>query len=157
MELKQVIKLIADEKRASRYLQRLRWYGKPSCLRCGSCSLLYLSDKRYECRGCSSRFSDFSGTYLAGTKLSSSEILLGVKLFELGLSAREAAKQVEVNYKSMLRLFHTIRQAMVDYDHQSDRDPLSGEVEMDEAYFGGKRKGKRGRGAENKIPVFGMM
>jgi len=135
MELKQILKLIVDEERASRYLQRFRWYGKPSCLRCGSCSLLYLSDKRYECRSCSSRFSDFSGTYLAGTKLSSSEVLLGVKLFESGLSAREAAKQVEVNYKSMLRLFHTIRQAMVDYNHQANRDPLSGEVEMDEAYF----------------------
>ena len=46
---------------------------------------------------------------------------------------------------------------MVDYSHQTNRAPLSGEVEMDETYFGGKRKGKRGRGAENKIPVFGMM
>ena len=113
--------------------------------------------RRYECRSCSSRFSDFSGTYLARTKLSPSEILLGVRLFELGLSAREASKQVEVNYKSMLRLYNTIRQAIVDYSHQTNRAPLSGEVEMDETYFGGKRKGKRGRGANNKIPVFGMM
>ena len=34
---------------------------------------------------------------------------------------------------------------------------LEGEVEMDESYFGGKRKGKRGRGAEGKIPVFGIL
>jgi transposase len=34
---------------------------------------------------------------------------------------------------------------------------LSGEVEMDESYFGGKRKGSRGRGAKNKIPVFGIL
>ncbi|TKJ34744.1 hypothetical protein CEE39_02145 [bacterium (candidate division B38) B3_B38] len=94
-ELKQVIKLIANEKRAYKYLRSFRWHGKPSCPRCGSSSLLYLSDKRYECRGCCSRFSDFSGTCLAGTKLSPSEILLGIKLFELGLSAREASKQAE--------------------------------------------------------------
>ena len=34
---------------------------------------------------------------------------------------------------------------------------LEGEVEMDESYFGSKRKGKRGRGAEGKIPVFGIL
>jgi transposase len=34
---------------------------------------------------------------------------------------------------------------------------LGGEVEMDESYFGGKRKGKRGRGSQGKIPVFGIL
>ena len=34
---------------------------------------------------------------------------------------------------------------------------LSGEVEADESYFGGKRKGKRGMGAKDKIPVFGIL
>ena len=34
---------------------------------------------------------------------------------------------------------------------------LSGEVELDEAYFGGHRKGKRGRGAAGKVPVFGIL
>ena len=35
--------------------------------------------------------------------------------------------------------------------------PLAGEVEADESYFGGKRKGKRGRGTAGKIPVFGLL
>lgn len=34
---------------------------------------------------------------------------------------------------------------------------LSGEIEIDETYFGGKRKGKRGRGAFNKVVVFGIL
>ena len=38
-----------------------------------------------------------------------------------------------------------------------DADLLSGEVEVDEAYIGGRRKGPRGRGAKNKIPVIGMV
>ena len=35
--------------------------------------------------------------------------------------------------------------------------PLYGEVEVDESYFGGRRKGKRGRGAAGKVPVFGLL
>ena len=45
------------------------------------------------------------------------------------------------------------------YTNLSEKDDqlLSGEVEMDESYFGGKRKGNRGRGAKNKIPVFAIL
>ena len=35
--------------------------------------------------------------------------------------------------------------------------PLAGEVEVDESYFGGIRKDKRGRGAAGKVPVFGLL
>jgi transposase len=38
-----------------------------------------------------------------------------------------------------------------------DASPLFGEIEVDESYFGGHRKGKRGRGAGGKIPVFGLL
>ncbi len=38
-----------------------------------------------------------------------------------------------------------------------DQTLLSGEIEVDESYFGGVRKGKRGRGAAGKIPVFGLL
>jgi transposase len=38
-----------------------------------------------------------------------------------------------------------------------DDELLGGEVEMDESYFGGKRKGKSGRGSQGKIPVFGIL
>ena len=34
---------------------------------------------------------------------------------------------------------------------------LAGEIEVDESYFGGHRKGKRGRGAAGKMPVFGLL
>ena len=38
-----------------------------------------------------------------------------------------------------------------------DSTPFCGEVEVDEGYFGGQRKGKRGRGAAGKVPVFGLL
>jgi transposase len=37
-----------------------------------------------------------------------------------------------------------------------DESPFDGEIEVDESYFGGARKGKRGRGAAGKIPVLGL-
>ena len=37
------------------------------------------------------------------------------------------------------------------------RQAFDGEVEIDESYFGGHRKGKRGRGAAGKVAVFGLL
>jgi transposase len=49
-----------------------------------------------------------------------------------------------------------IRLAIVANSTNSD-DLLKGKVEFDESYFGGRRKGNRGRGAFNKVPVFGIL
>ena len=48
-----------------------------------------------------------------------------------------------------------IRKAIV--ANSADQQLLDGEIEIDESYFGGRRKGKRGRGAANKVPVFGIL
>jgi transposase len=77
-----------------------------------------------------------------------------VYFFNLELSARRSAKELGVNYKTAYRFFDRIRRAITSDDCGTG---LSGEVEMDETYVGGRRKGKRGRGAAGKIPVFGML
>ncbi len=51
--------------------------------------------------------------------------------------------------------FQRLRQVI--YDHSEHLELLDGEVEADESYFGGRRKGKRGRGAAGKVPVFGLL
>ena len=59
-------------------------------------------------------------------------------------------------YNTAYRAVQTIRYAIL--SHADDgRDLLSGETELDEAYFGGRRKGNRGRGAAGKVPVFGIL
>lgn len=42
-------------------------------------------------------------------------------------------------------------------EEQDKQSPFDGKIELDESYFGGVRKGKRGRGAGGKVPVFGLL
>jgi len=79
-----------------------------------------------------------------------------IKLFDFGISARQAAREVSVSYPTALNAFDSIRYAIL-YSLAKTDDILKGEIEADEAYFGGKRKGNRGRGAKNKTIVFGIL
>ncbi len=78
-----------------------------------------------------------------------------IEHFVAGTTARTAASLVGVNKSTAAYYFHRLRElicAAID-----DETPFQGEVEVDESYFGGKRKGKRGRGAAGKVPVFGIL
>lgn len=81
-----------------------------------------------------------------------------IKLLEFfvgGVTARSAAELLGINRHSATLYYRKIRE-MIAYELE-DESPFFGEVEVDESYFGGKRKGKRGRGAAAKIPVFGIL
>ncbi|HEY5298093.1 MAG TPA: hypothetical protein VIK59_09205, partial [Verrucomicrobiae bacterium] len=51
----------------------------------------------------------------------------------------------------MASAYHRLRELI--YQAIADAAPFAGEIEVDESYFGGRRKGKRGRGAAGKVPV----
>ena len=72
-----------------------------------------------------------------------------------GTTARCAANLIGVNFKTAAYYFHRLREII--YRATEDEAPFSGEIEVDESYFGGTRKGKRGRGAGGKVPVFGLL
>ncbi len=81
-----------------------------------------------------------------------------IKLLEMfvgGVTARTAAELVRINRHSATLFYQKIRH-MIAYELE-DESPFYGEIELDESYFGGSRKGKRGRGAGGKIPVFGIL
>ena len=78
-----------------------------------------------------------------------------LEMFVGGVPARSAAELVGINRHSATLYYQKIRQ-MIAYELEDD-SPFYGEVECDESYFGGVRKGNRGRGAAGKIPVFGIL
>jgi transposase len=77
-----------------------------------------------------------------------------IEHFVAGTTARTATALVGVNKTTAAYYFHRLRELI--YAAIDDATPFHGEVEVDESYFGGKRKGKRGRGAAGKVPVFGI-
>ena len=78
-----------------------------------------------------------------------------IEHFVAGTTARTAADLVGVNKDTAILYFHKLREVIA--EHIADENPFGGEVEIDESYFGGHRKGKRGRGAAGKTVVFGIL
>ena len=77
--------------------------------------------------------------------------------FVSGSTARTAARLCGVNRKTAVYFFRRLREIVV-LELEAESEALfGGEIEVDESYFGGRRKGKRGRGAAGKVPVFGLL
>lgn len=115
------------------------------------------SRRRLRCKTCRKDFKPFfANSKFQLVKLPYSKWLALIKLFELSVSARVASEQAQTSYKTALKAFDVIRFSILAQLAEDD-DVLRGEIEADEAYFGGKRKGNRGRGAKNKTIVFGIL
>ena len=116
------------------------------CPRCHGQQLYRLSDHRFKCRNCSLRYSP--------QKLFDDLKIL--HYFSLEIPANKAAKDLGYGYKKVRGRYMQYRQEIYRFLDQ-EFEQLSGEIEFDESYFGGKRKGTRGRGSAGKIKVFGML
>lgn len=80
-----------------------------------------------------------------------------VRLFVAGATARAAAEIAGVHRNTAALYFTKLREIIADRMEAEANAMLGGEIEADESYFGGVRKGVRGRGAAGKIPVFGLL
>jgi len=156
MDLKTFESLLRNEIRAYRFLAKAcQKNGHYFCHRCRTRKVYRIRRQRYRCKRCGYEFALFTGRWLGKVSISAREWLWLIKLFELEVSARKAAKQLGLSYPTVLKAFDAIRKSIV--ANGPDKDLLGGEIEMDESYFGGRRKGKRGRGAAGKVPVFGIL
>ena len=88
------------------------------------------------------------------TRRQSGELL---KLFVAGSTARTAAELMGVHRNTAALYFSKVRAIIAAHQVRVMTDAFDGPVEIDESYFGGRRKGKRGRGAAGKVAVFGIL
>ena len=94
--------------------------------------------------------------YIKRSKISEVKFREIVRCFSLDIDAQTVAILTGLNRNTINRYFYLIRKRIAEFCEL--QSPFNGEVEVDESYFGGKRiKGKRGRGAGNKTPVFGIL
>ena len=133
---------------------------KLDCPKCGQHGNFYrmTRERAYVCQHCKFQLFPCIGTPMERSRTPIRKWMFAMYLFSTsrhGVAAMELKRQLGVTYKTAWRMAHEIRKYM---DRVDGENPLSGSVEADETYIGGKTKGgKRGRGAPNKTVVFGML
>lgn len=94
--------------------------------------------------------------YCKRSKIRESKFREILKYFAMDFSASQTADLTEISRRSISNVYQKLRNRIYEMTRQEGR--LEGEVEVDESYFGARRvRGKRGRGAKGKVPVFGLL
>lgn len=160
----------ADEAAAVEFMEEQRWGDHPACPSCGSTSVYKMMDSKDPSKRqanfrwrCKEKECHLQFTVRIGTVFEDSRAPLRHWCFAFwraatskkGVSALEIHRQTGLSYKTCLFMLHRVRCAM----NETDIEPLSGDVEVDETFIGGKPR-RRGMGRKaamaHKIPVMGM-
>ena len=142
LSLAKVASMSDDEARDA--FRQIRWAsteGAPVCPSCG-CLGVYSFKSRpiFKCKACEHQFSVTSGTIFASRKLPIATYLLAIAIFVNGAkghSALQLSRDLDVQYKTAFVLSHKLREALA---AEAQDETVSGEVEIDGAYFGGHVK-----------------
>ncbi len=167
--LQQAILHFADFENCKAFMVGLRWPdGAVKCPRCGSERVFWIEKERvWKCYGKHdhAKFSLKTGTVMEDSPIGIDKWLAALWLVvncKNGISSCEMAKDLDITQKSAWFLNHRIRYAL----HEGTFDKLSGEVEVDETFIGGKARNmhldKRerritGTGGKDKTAVMGIM
>jgi transposase-like protein len=160
-----------DAEKAREFLENLRWPDGAVCPHCG-CKTAYKltakpTSKRpvrlgvYKCKDCEQQFTVTVNTIFEDSHIPLNKWLLAIHLLcasKKGMSAHQLHRTLGVTYKSAWFMAHRIRYMM---GQSSYRTKLSGVVEADETYVGGKTKNRGGVGRPDayskKRPVFSVL
>lgn len=167
--LQAAILYFADFDRCREFLMNLRWPdGKVTCPQCGSDRVVYLAKARvWKCyeKHLTPKFSLKTGTIFEDSPLGLDKWLAALWLLvncKNGVSSCEVARDIGITQKSAWFMMHRLRFAL----HHGSFDKLSGEVEVDETFIGGKARNmhiaqrKRritGTGGKDKTAVMGIL
>lgn len=139
LSLVKVMRMSDDEARSA--FKAGRWAstdGEPVCPQCGCMDHYDLATRQvYKCKGCAKQYSITSGTIFHGRKLQLRDILAAIAIFinrAKGYSALQLSRDLSVDYKTAFVLLHKVREAI---GLARSEGALSGDIEVDGAYFGG--------------------
>jgi transposase-like protein/IS1 family transposase len=166
VDLLGIIERFGDEEKCRTYLEHLRWPEGVKCLRCESDKISRIYTRGlFTCDACGYQFSVKVGTIFHDSHLPLTKWFLAIYLMSearKGVSANQLKRTLGVAYKTAWYLCHRIRKAVAD----ADTSLLSGIVEVDETFFGGKAKNMHkvdrerkitGRGTANKVMALAII
>lgn len=157
MNLPKLVEHFHSDEKCRAYLESLRWPNGLECPRCQGKVISRIHDRgQFDCDSCRYQFSVTAGTIFHDTKLPLWKWFLAAYIItesKKGISANQMKRMLSVSYKTAWYLCHRIRAAMKD----ESAPLLSGIVEVDETYVGGKRRGGAGKAMKNKTMVFGAV
>jgi transposase-like protein len=164
MDIIQIYKKFPTEASCIEHLEKVKWNNEPTCPYCQSKKQTPAkNESRYHCNNCNTTYSVTVGTIFHNTKLDLQKWFLAISIIlnaKKGVAARQLGRDIQVTKDTAWYMGMRIRKAMY-----NDFKLLSGIIEMDETYVGGKPRKfdhddneplKRGRGTK-KTPVVGMV
>jgi transposase-like protein len=154
MNIIDVCNVFSSDEKCRELLERLRWPNGPECPRCKTTVLARLTEKLLYCKDCDYQFSVTAGTIFHDSHLPLIKWFTTTFLLcesRKGMSANQIKRTLGISYKTAWYLCHRIRKAM----STAERLMLSGKVEMDETYVGGRppKGSKRGRGTPKEVVI----
>ncbi|MGB4100516.1 MAG: IS1595 family transposase [Alphaproteobacteria bacterium] len=152
-------KAFPNDDKCLAHIMEVRFGLRHECRKCGVESTFHkLSERKaYECAACGDHLYPCAGTIFQDSRTSLQSWFYAIFLFVTtrhGVSGKELERTLGVTYKTAWRMGQQIRVLMEKAD---GFNMLQGHVELDEAYVGGYRPGKRGRGAAGKTIVMGLI
>ena len=157
LTLKDFQQMFPDDDACLDYIRYKKYPERIDCPQCKNNALFHHTKgrKSYTCDRCGYQISPTANTvfHKSPTPLTIWFYVIYAMAQSLnGVSAKQIQRETGVTYKTAWRMCKQVR-SMLSEKHNI----FTGDVELDESYFGGKGKEIRGRGAENKTAVFGMV